>query len=67
MGELPLGSAATDRGQARCDPDDPTGNVADVRMGPDFFTVGSGGGSLVAGGLVWPTWTGRLDWDRLRR
>jgi uncharacterized protein DUF3592 len=57
-----------DKPELLYDPDDPTGNVADVRMGPDFFTVWAlVAGSLVAGGLVWPTWTGRLDWDRLRR
>jgi uncharacterized protein DUF3592 len=50
------------------DPEDPSGNVADVRTGPDFFSVWAlilGG--LLAAGLVWPTWTGRLDWDKLRR
>jgi hypothetical protein len=30
------------------DPDDPSGNVADVRTGPDFFTVWA----LVLGGLL---------------
>jgi hypothetical protein len=50
------------------DPEDPSGNVADVRMGPDFFSVWALGiGGLLAAGLVWPTWTGRLDWDKLRR
>lgn len=49
------------------DRDDPTGNVADVRMGPDFFSAWALlAGGLLAGALVWPTWSGRLDWNRLR-
>ena len=50
------------------DPVDPSGNVADVRMGPDFFSAWALiFGALLAAGLVWPTRTGRLDWDKLRR
>ncbi|CAN7222315.1 DUF3592 domain-containing protein [Knoellia sp. LjRoot47] len=50
------------------DPADPEGNVADVRMGPDFvapifFAVGG----LLASALVRPTMTGRIDWDKWRR
>lgn len=49
------------------DRNDPTGNVADVRMGPDFFSVWALlAGALLAGALVWPTRSGRLDWNRLR-
>lgn len=49
------------------DPGDPSGNVADVRRGPDFFSVWALiVGGLLAAGLVWPTWTGRLGWDKLR-
>ncbi len=49
------------------DRDDPAGNVADVRMGPDFFSVWALlAGGLLAGALVWPTWSGRLGWNRLR-
>lgn len=50
------------------DPQDPSGNVADVRTGPDFFSVWALAiGALLAAVLVRPTWTGRLDWDKLRR
>ncbi|WP_353511202.1 DUF3592 domain-containing protein [Intrasporangium sp.] len=54
-----------DRPAILYDPADPAGNVADVRMGPDLFSVWALplGGLLAA--LVWPTWTGRLDWDKL--
>lgn len=56
-----------DRPSILYDPTDPAGNVADVRMGPDFFTVWALAlGGLVAAALIWPTWTGRLDWDTLR-
>lgn len=49
------------------DPDNPSGNVADARMGPDFFSVWAFAvGALAAALLVVPTWTGRLDWNRLR-
>lgn len=57
-----------DRPELRSNPDYPAGNVADVRMGPDFFSVWAFAlGGLLAAVLVWPTWTGRLDWDKLRR
>lgn len=50
------------------DPEDPKGNVADVRMGPDFFSVWALVlGAAIAGVLIVPTWTGRLDWNELRR
>ena len=50
------------------DPDDPTGNVADARMGPDFFTVWClVAGAVVAGLLVRPTFTGRIDWRKMAR
>lgn len=55
-----------DRPQLVYDPEDPSGNVADVRAGPDFFSVWAlviGAG--VAAALVAPTWTGRLDWNKL--
>jgi hypothetical protein len=56
-----------DRPAILYEPSDPAGNVADVRMGPGFFTVWALAlGGLVAAALIWPTWTGRLDWDRLR-
>jgi hypothetical protein len=56
-----------DRPEVLYDPAGPEGNVADVRMGPDFFTVWACAlGSRVAVALVRPTWTGRLDWARLR-
>jgi len=49
------------------DPEDPSGNVADARMGPDYFSVWACAiGGLVAVLLVVPTWTGRLDWNKLR-
>jgi hypothetical protein len=56
-----------DRQDIVFDPDDPSGNVADVRLGPDFFSVWAlVVGCLLAAALVVPTWTGRLDWDKLR-
>lgn len=59
---------AGDQPELLYDPVDPSGNVADVRMGPDFFSVWALAiDGLLALGLVWPTWTGRLDWDKLRR
>jgi hypothetical protein len=49
------------------DPDNPSGNVADARMGPDFFSVWAFAvGALAAALLIAPTWTGRLDWNKLR-
>lgn len=49
------------------DPKSPSGNVADVRAGPDFFSVWAFAvGGLVAAALAWPTWMGRLDWNSLR-
>jgi hypothetical protein len=56
-----------DRPQVVYDPDDPSGNVADTRTGPDFLTVWAlVAGGLLAAALVAPTWTGRLDWNKLR-
>lgn len=56
-----------DRPRLVYDPDDPSGNVADARAGPDFFSVGAlVVGALLAAMLVAPTWTGRLDWTKLR-
>lgn len=56
-----------DRPEVVYDPQDPSGNVADARMGPDFFSVWALlVGCLLSAALVVPTWTGRLDWDRLR-
>ncbi len=49
------------------DPADPAGNVADVRLGPDPVTAWACvSGALLAGALARPTWTGAIDWDRLR-
>jgi hypothetical protein len=57
-----------DRPELLYDPDDPSGNVADARMGADFFSVGAFAiAGLVASLLVWPSWTGRLDWNAFRR
>ncbi|WP_404386704.1 DUF3592 domain-containing protein [Knoellia locipacati] len=56
-----------DRAEILYDPEDPEGNVADLRMGPDFTAPWFFGvGAAVAAGLVWPTFTGRIDWDTLR-
>jgi hypothetical protein len=56
-----------DRPHLIYDPADPAGNVADERTGPDFFTVWALVlGALVAMVLVVPTWSGRLDWNKLR-
>jgi len=56
-----------DRTELVYDPEDPSGNVADVRTGPDFFSVWALAlGAVLAGALVWPTWTGRLDWNKFR-
>lgn len=56
-----------DRPQIVYDPDNPTGNVADTRSGPDFFSVWAlVAGGLLAAALIVPTWTGRLDWNKLR-
>lgn len=50
------------------DPDDPEFNVADVRTGPDFFTVWFlAGCTVVAGALIAPTFSGRIDWDAWAR
>lgn len=46
------------------DPSDPSGLVADVRTGPDFvapWLLGAGG--VLAAALVWPSFTGRIDWS----
>lgn len=57
-----------DRPELLYDPGDPSGNVADARVGPDFFSVGALTiGALVAAVLTWPSWTGRLDWNKFRR
>jgi len=56
-----------DRPELVYDPDNPSGNVADVRMGPDFLSVRAfTAGALVAAALAVPTWTGRLDRNKLR-
>jgi hypothetical protein len=56
-----------DRPQLVYDPDNPSGSVADTRNGPDFFSVWALAiGALLAGALIGPTWTGRLDWNKLR-
>lgn len=56
-----------DRPELIYDPDNPSGNVADARMGPDFFSVWAlASAALVSALLVVPTWTGRLDWNKLR-
>jgi Protein of unknown function (DUF3592) len=48
------------------DPGDPAGNVADARTGPDFLSVWLWGlGAALAGALMVPTRTGRLDWNKL--
>jgi hypothetical protein len=50
------------------DPDDPTGNVADVRMGPDFFSFWAAAlGGLLAAVTSWLTFTRRIDWMRWTR
>lgn len=47
------------------DPANPDGNVADARMGPDLLAPAFlGAGAVIAGALVWPTFTGRLDWTK---
>ena len=56
-----------DRPHLVYDPDNPSGNVADVRMGPDVFSAWAlAAGALLAAALVVPTRTGHLDWDKLR-
>jgi hypothetical protein len=56
-----------DRPELIYDPDNPSGNVADARTGPDFFSVWALAlAAVVSALLVVPTWTGRLDWDKLR-
>lgn len=56
-----------DRPELIYDPDNPAGNVADARLGPDFFSVWAFAlGALASASLVVPTWTGRLDWNKLR-
>ena len=55
-----------DRAELVFDPHNPAGNVADARTGPDFFSVWALGlGALLAVALAVPTWTGRLDWNKL--
>ncbi len=50
------------------DPDDPTGNVADIRMGPAFLTPWLlAAGAVAAGGAFLGTWTRRIDWARAAR
>jgi len=50
------------------DPDDPPGNVADVRMGPDFLNPWLlAAGAVAAAGAFFGTWTGRIDWARAAR
>jgi hypothetical protein len=50
------------------DPVNPEGNVADVRLGPDFTApIFFGVGTVLASVLVWPTFTGRIDWEAWRR
>ena len=45
---------------------DPAGSVADARTGPDFLSVRLLGlGAALAGALMVPTRTGRLDWNKL--
>ncbi len=47
------------------DPENPVDNVADVRMGPDFAApVFLGLGAALSAALVWPTFTGKLDWNK---
>lgn len=56
-----------DRPELVYDPQDPSGNVADVRTGPDFPSVWAFAvGGLLATALAVPTATGRLDWNTLR-
>ena len=56
-----------DRAQLIYDPADPSGNVVDQRTGPNYFAVWALAlGALVASALAGPTWTGRLDWNKLR-
>ncbi|MFC0627738.1 DUF3592 domain-containing protein [Kribbella deserti] len=55
-----------DRQEILYDPKNPADNTADVRNGPDFLAAWLFGvGGLLAGALSVPTWTGRLDWDKL--
>ena len=51
------------------DPQDPSGLVADVRQGPDFFSVWLiCAGAVFAAVMWWLTLTGRIDWaERARR
>lgn len=55
-----------DKPEVIYDPANPDGNVADARLGPDFSApIFLGIGAALAAVLVWPTFTGRLDWNRL--
>jgi hypothetical protein len=50
------------------DPADPTGNVADVRTGPDFLAAWLlGAGAVIAAVVSVLTFQGRIDWDRFSR
>jgi hypothetical protein len=50
------------------DPDDPAGNVADVRMGPDFLSPWLfAAGAVAAAGAFLGTWTDLIDWGRAAR
>lgn len=48
------------------DPENPLDNVADARMGPDFAApISLGVGAAISAALVWPTFTRKLDWNKL--
>lgn len=50
------------------DPDDPSGLVADVRQGPDFFSVWLFvAGAVFAAAMWWATHTGWIDWEERAR
>jgi hypothetical protein len=56
-----------DRPRLVYDRANPTGNVADARLGPDFGAVWAAAvGAVLAATLAAPTWSGRLDWNKLR-
>ncbi|MGL5852403.1 MAG: DUF3592 domain-containing protein [Phycicoccus sp.] len=57
-----------DRPEIVYDPADPSGNVADARISPDFSAVWFLAiGAFLAAALAWPTWTGAVDWNRFGR
>ena len=57
-----------DEPQIIYDPNDPSGNVADARQGPDFFVSWLlTGGGVIGLGLFVQTFRGRIDWRGIAR